>query len=117
METVIEQQRRLHEEREILERAIVDQMLSNQDKAHTATVCGLLFFIGFATCLETINLAHCLVSTTVFVDRVKSNSLCDMRSGKSSFMASTRSRLCSRMSKIRAPRYSACTRMKMGMRC
>lgn len=31
----------------------------------------VVIFIGFATCLETINLAHCLVSTTVFVDRVK----------------------------------------------
>lgn len=52
METVIEQQRRLHEEREILERAIVDQMLSNQDKAHTATVCGLLFLLGSPLALK-----------------------------------------------------------------
>lgn len=54
METVIEQQRRLHEEREILERAIVDQMLSNQDKAHTATVCQFCWSYGRANCATNI---------------------------------------------------------------
>ena len=38
-ENIIEQQRRLHEECEILERAAIDQILKLQENANTQTVC------------------------------------------------------------------------------